>query len=237
MLKGDNPFEFPNLRYTKTTEESIAINKYQFPKVIISSSGMATAGRVRHHLKHNLWDKKNSLVFVGYQANGTLGRILLDGVKNVKILGEDIKVGAEIYDLPGFSGHADQNTLLDWINKFHKKPKKIFIVHGEEEQAIALSTLIEHLYKIKTVIPDLGDSFKIGKESVEFKKEMIKNSKALKVDIENELELANNQFKALMNNSDLMLDEKILEEKYNRIKNKLISLQHMLMDLNITIGK
>ncbi len=237
VLKGDNPFQFPNLRYTKATEESIALNKYKFPKVIISSSGMATAGRVRHHLKHNLWDKNSSLVFVGYQANGTLGRILLDGVKNVKILGEDIKVGAEIYDLPGFSGHADQAMLLDWINKFHKKPKKIFIVHGEEEQAIALSTLIEHLYKIKTVIPDLGDSFKIGKDQVEFKKEMTRNSETLKEDIEKELELAYNQFKALVNNSDAKLDEKLLDEKYDRIKNKLISLQHMLMDLNITIGK
>ena len=154
ILKGDNPFQFENLRYTRTTEESMALNKFQFPKVIISASGMATAGRVRHHLKHNLWDKRNSLVFVGYQANGTLGRILQDGVKNVKLLGEEIKVEAEIHSLEGFSAHADQNMLLEWINKFKKKPKKIFIVHGEEEPAEALSTLIKHLYKIDTVIPD-----------------------------------------------------------------------------------
>ena len=127
ILKGDNPFQFSNLRYIKSQEESMALNKYTFPKVIISSSGMATAGRIRHHLKHNLWDEKNSLVFVGYQAEGTLGRILLDGKRQVKILGEEIHVRAQIYDIKGFSGHADQNVLLDWINKFKKKPKKKYL--------------------------------------------------------------------------------------------------------------
>ena len=92
ILKGDNPFQFPNLRYIKDQKESVALNKFEFPKVIISSSGMATAGRVRHHLKHNLWDEKNSLVFVGYQAEGTLGRIILNGAKKVKILGEEVAV-------------------------------------------------------------------------------------------------------------------------------------------------
>lgn len=237
ILKGDNPFQFSNLRYTRTTEESMALNKFQFPKVIISSSGMATAGRVRHHLKHNLWDTRNSLVFVGYQANGTLGRILQDGVKNVKILGEEIKVGAEIYSLEGFSAHADQNMLLDWIGRFERKPRKVFIVHGEEEESEALSTLIEHLYKINTVIPNLGDSFKIEKYDFELKKGIKIAPVMLKEDIENELELAYNQFKALIDKSDDMLDEKVLSKKYDGIKNKLIDLQHMLMDLNMTIGK
>ncbi len=111
ILKGDNPFSFSNLRYIRSQEESMALNKSNYPKVIISSSGMANAGRVRHHLKHNLWNPKNSLVFVGYQAEGTLGRILLDGVKRVKLLGEEIDVQLEIYDLEGFSGHADQKNL------------------------------------------------------------------------------------------------------------------------------
>lgn len=237
ILKGDNPFEFSNLRYTKATEESKLLNKYEFPKVIISASGMATAGRVRHHLKHNLWDKRNSLVFVGYQANGTLGRILLDGIKNVKILGEDIKVGAEIYSLEGFSAHADQSMLLDWISKFKTKPKKIFIVHGEEEQANALSKLIEHLYKIKTVIPNLGDKFKIEKFKVELKESGEIQTEMIKENIENELELTYNQFKALMNRSSEITDDKLIASKYDGIKNQLIDLQHILMDLNMTIGK
>ena len=237
ILKGDNPFEFSNLRYTKATEESKLLNKYEFPKVIISASGMANAGRVRHHLKHNLWDKRNSLVFVGYQANGTLGRILLDGVKNVKILGEDIKVGAEIYSLEGFSAHADQSMLLDWISKFKTKPKKIFIVHGEEEQSNALSKLIERLYKIKTVIPNLGDKFKIEKFKVELKESGEIQTEMFKEDIENQLELTYNQFKALMNRSSEITDDKLIASKYDGIKNQLIDLQHILMDLNITIGK
>lgn len=113
IQKGDNPFIFSNLRYIKDQEESMALNKYEFPKVIISSSGMATAGRVRHHLKHNLWNEKNSLVFVGYQAEGTLGRIILNGVQKVKILGEEVAVNSKVYSLEGLSGHAIKLCL--WI--------------------------------------------------------------------------------------------------------------------------
>ena len=237
ILSGDNPFTFSNLRYTKATEESKLLNKYEFPKVIISASGMATAGRVRHHLKHNLWDKKNSLVFVGYQANGTLGRILLDGVKNVKLLGEDIKVGAEIYSLEGFSAHADQKMLLDWIGAFKVKPKKIFIVHGEEEEAGALSQLIENLYKIKTLVPNLGDSFKVEKNDFRLKERGQLETERLKENIENELEVTYNLFEALRDKSSDITDGKLLASKYDGIKNQLIDLQHILMDLNITMGK
>lgn len=237
ILKGDNPFQFSNLRYIKSQEESMALNKYTFPKVIISSSGMATAGRIRHHLKHNLWDEKNSLVFVGYQAEGTLGRILLDGKRQVKILGEEIHVKAQIYDIKGFSGHADQNMLLDWINKFKKKPKKIFVVHGEEEPANALSTLIRHLYKIETIIPNINDSFSIAKNEVELTKGIEILPEMLREDIENELKTAYNQFEALINKSSEMVDDKLLTKKYDEIKNRLIDLQHRLMDLNIIVGK
>ncbi|WP_333656999.1 MBL fold metallo-hydrolase [Tissierella praeacuta] len=237
VLKGDNPFEFDNLRYIKSQEESMALNKYTFPKVIISSSGMATAGRIRHHLKHNLWDKRNSLVFVGYQAEGTLGRVLLDGKKQVKILGEEINVGAEIYDIEGFSGHADQNVLLDWINKFKKKPKKIFIVHGEEESATALSTLIEHLYKIETIIPNIGNSFNIDGDEVELTRSIEILPDVVRRDIENEFRIAYNQFEALIDKSSQMIDNKILIQRYDEIKNQLIDIQHRLMDLNIMIGR
>ncbi len=237
ILRGDNPFEFDNLRYIRSQEESMALNKYTFPKVIISSSGMATAGRIRHHLKHSLWDEKNSLIFVGYQAEGTLGRLLLDGKRQVKILGEEIHVRAQIYDIEGFSGHADQNVLLDWINKFKKKPKKIFIVHGEEEPANALSTLIKHLYKIETIIPNMGDSFNIAKNEVELTKGIEILPEMLREDIENELKTAYNQFEALINKSSEMVDDKLLAKKYDEIKNRLIDLQHRLMDLNIIVGK
>lgn len=237
ILRGDNPFEFENLRYVKTQEESMALNKYKFPKVIISSSGMATAGRIRHHLKHNLWDEKNSLVFVGYQAEGTLGRILLDGKKRVKILGEEINVKAEIYNLRGFSGHADQPMLLHWIGRFRKKPKKIFIVHGEEEPATILSKEINKLFGIETIIPNLGDSYNIEKSEVELTSTVDILPSMLKEDIEKELKAAYSQFEALIDKSSDLLDEKLLTKKYDEIKNQLIDLQHILMDLNISIGK
>lgn len=237
ILKGDNPFEFENLRYIKSQQESMALNKYDFPKVIISSSGMATAGRIRHHLKHNLWDAKNSLVFVGYQANGTLGRILLDGVKKVKILGEEISVKSEIYDLEGFSGHADQNVLLDWVSKFKKKPKKIFIVHGEEQPATALSILIKHLHNIDTIIPDMNDSFKIVENDIELDKVIEISPTILRKNLDIELKEAYNLFEALIDKSSGNIDEELLIKKYDGIRNQLIDLQHNLMDLNIMIGK
>jgi metallo-beta-lactamase family protein len=237
ILRGDNPFEFKNLRYVKTQEESMALNKFEFPKVIISSSGMATAGRIRHHLKHNLWDNRNSLVFVGYQAQGTLGRILLDGKKKVKILGEEIDVKAEIYDLEGFSGHADQKALLNWLNNFQIKPKKIFIIHGEEEAATQLSTLITHLYRVETIIPNIGDSFNIAKDDVELTKRERLTPIMLKEDIENEFKTAYNQFEALIDKSGRLVDDKVLAANYDEIKNQLIELQHTLMELNIIIGK
>lgn len=237
ILRGDNPFEFQNLKYSRSQEESMLLNKSKFPKVIISSSGMATAGRVRHHLKHNLWDQKNSLVFVGYQAEGTLGRILRDGKKRVKILGEEIDVKAEIYDLEGFSGHADQNVLLDWVENFKKKPKKIFIVHGEEDVATALSTLINHLYKIETIIPNIGDSFSIHSTEVELVRGIDISPTLLRENIENELKSAYNKFEALLDKSNNIMDDKVITKEYDLIKNQLIDLQNTLMDLNILMGR
>jgi len=132
IKKGVKLLSFPNLIFTDSTEDSIALNYDPTPKVIISSSGMCEAGRIRHHLKYNLWRKECSIVFVGYQANGTLGRILLDGVKKVKLLGEEITVLATIYNFTSLSAHADRDGLLKWINSFDEKPDKVFITHGED---------------------------------------------------------------------------------------------------------
>ena len=130
---GDNPLDFPGLQFTKSADESRALNERKDSAIIISASGMCEAGRIKHHLKHNLWRKESTILFVGYCAVGTLGRKLIDGAKKVKLFGEDISVNARIETIDGFSGHADKDGLLEWIGKFNKKPKKIFIVHGEEE--------------------------------------------------------------------------------------------------------
>ena len=132
LNKGLNPLHFPNLTFTDSAEESKAINYNPTPKVIIASSGMIEGGRIRHHLKHNLWNKNNSMIFVGFQARGTMGRNLLEGAKRVKLLGEEIKVSASIYNFTGLSAHADRDGLLKWINSFDKKPDKVFVVHGED---------------------------------------------------------------------------------------------------------
>lgn len=133
LEQGDDPLQFEGLIFTKSPEESAKINKIKSGAVVISSSGMCEAGRIKHHLKHNLWRKESSIVFVGYQAPGTLGRSILDGAKKVKLFGEEVAVNAKIYNLHGLSGHADKNGLLKWINAFRIKPKEIMLVHGDKE--------------------------------------------------------------------------------------------------------
>ena len=132
IKKGINPIMFPGLHLAITSDESKAINFENTPKVIISASGMCEAGRIRHHLKHNLWRQECTILFVGYQANGTLGRAIVEGAKEVRLFGETIEIRAKIEKLVGMSGHADKAGLLRWITGFSKKPDKVFIVHGED---------------------------------------------------------------------------------------------------------
>ncbi|MFR5602521.1 MAG: MBL fold metallo-hydrolase RNA specificity domain-containing protein, partial [Lachnospiraceae bacterium] len=133
LKQGINPISFPGLKLSITSEESKNINFDSRPKVIISASGMCDAGRIRHHLKHNLWRKECSVVFAGYQAIGTLGRALVEGEKTVRLFGETIEVEAKIEQMEGISGHADRTGLLQWINAFQEKPKYVFPVHGDDQ--------------------------------------------------------------------------------------------------------
>ncbi len=132
VSRGINPISFPGLKTSITSDESRAINFDDEPKVIISAAGMCDAGRIRHHLKHNLWREESTILFVGYQAAGTLGRILLDGVTEVKLFGEEILVKAQIRKLAGVSGHADRDGLLAWLQGFKKRPERVFVVHGDD---------------------------------------------------------------------------------------------------------
>ncbi len=148
------------LHFTKKQNESMALNRIKREAIIISSSGMCEGGRVKHHLKHNLWRKESSIVFVGYQAEGTLGRQIVDGAKTVEVLGEDIVVRAGIHTLGGFSAHADQGELLDWIGQFKNRPE-IFIVHGEEKSSLAFQAAIKERFGFKTHIPRVAESYEI----------------------------------------------------------------------------
>ncbi len=143
IMKGDNPLEFPGLKFTQTAEESKALNEDDTPSIIISASGMCDVGRIKHHLKHNLWNPKSTILFVGYQAPGTLGYSIVNGAKTVKIFGEEIAVNARVEYIEGYSGHADQEGLMDFIYSFINKPKHIFLVHGEEESQDILAQKIE----------------------------------------------------------------------------------------------
>ncbi len=136
--RGIDPIKFENLRLSVTVEESKLINENPEPKVILSASGMCEAGRIRHHLKHNLWKPENLILFVGYQAEGTLGRIILDGAESVRLFGEDIAIKAEIKSLKGTSGHADREGLISWLEKFSRKPRTVYLNHGTEESIASL---------------------------------------------------------------------------------------------------
>ena len=161
IKRGDNPLEFNGLQFTQTAEESKALNQDTRPAIILSASGMCDVGRIKHHLKHNLWNPKSTILFVGYQAPGTLGRSIVEGAKKVKIFGEEIAVNARVEYIEGYSGHADQTWLLNFIYSFTNPPKHVFLVHGEPEGQLELKEKIEQTSECKVIIPNFGDSFEL----------------------------------------------------------------------------
>ncbi len=164
--KGINPIAFDGLETSVTSDDSRAINFDKEPKVIISASGMCEAGRIRHHLKHNLWREESTILFVGYQAEGTLGRMLIDGADSVKLFGEKIGVKAHIEILDGVSGHADKQGLIDWINGFKVKPKREFIVHGQDEVTDEFAKCLADEYGYETFAPYSGAEFDLLTNSI-----------------------------------------------------------------------
>ena len=159
VQQGINPIGFPGLRMAITSDESKMINFNDKPKVILSASGMCEAGRIRHHLKHNLWRKDSTILFVGYQVPGTLGNMLLNGAKEVKLFGETIEVQAKIENLPGISGHADVNQLTKWVSMFDPKPQRGFIVHGEDKVTEQFAAHIHEELGLEAYAPFSGDAF------------------------------------------------------------------------------
>jgi metallo-beta-lactamase family protein len=161
IRKGHHPLQMPNMKYSHTKDESMAINKIKSGAIIISASGMCDAGRIQYHLLHNLWRPECTIMFVGYQAEGTLGRQIISGEKTVELFGKEISVEARIEDNRAYSAHADQKDLLNWLDHFKKKPKTVFIVHGEEEAQETLAHLIQEKLAIETVIPDWRDRIEL----------------------------------------------------------------------------
>lgn len=165
IQSGDNPLEFPGLQFTKTADESKSLNEMDGAAIIISASGMCDVGRIKHHLKHHIWNPNSTILFVGYQAPGTLGRRIVDGAKTIKIFGEEIAVNARIEYIEGYSGHADQEWLMNFIYSYAIKPKHIFLVHGEAEGQIILKNKILEDLNIPVTIPEYGETYEL-KEKV-----------------------------------------------------------------------
>ncbi|MDU2065247.1 MAG: MBL fold metallo-hydrolase [Sporomusaceae bacterium] len=169
VASGKGPADWPNLRFTKTAEESKNINTMDQSAVIISASGMADAGRILHHLKHNLWRSDSTVLFVGYQAQGSLGRRIIEGAKRVKIMGEEVAVKAKICNLEGFSAHADQQQLLHWLSSFKEPPAGVFIVHGEINMSEPFAKVVEETIQAPAYIPAYGDAITITGRHYEVK--------------------------------------------------------------------
>jgi metallo-beta-lactamase family protein len=173
---GDHPLDFENLKFTRTADESKALNAIPGSKIIISASGMCDAGRIKHHLKHNLWRKDSTVLFVGYQAQGTLGRKIVDGAEKVRIFGEEVAINAKIQMIDGFSGHADKNGLISWIKKIENPPIKVFLVHGEEDSIKSLSEALEDKLNLLCEIPYRNDAYLLNtKKAIETTDKNIKS--------------------------------------------------------------
>ena len=168
VREGINPISFGGLKLAITSEESKAINFDETPKVIISASGMCDAGRIRHHLKHNLWRPECTILFVGYQSVGTLGRAIVDGASEVRLFGESIMVRAQIKKLTGMSGHTDKNGLIEWISAFEEKPKKVFVVHGEDSVCTGFAETLKIEYGQRAYAPYSGTIFDLTSGKLEY---------------------------------------------------------------------
>ncbi len=177
MERGENPLLFPGLHTYVTIEESKFLNVDQKPKVIISASGMCEAGRVCHHLKYNLWRRECTILFAGYQAEGTLGRRIYDGAESVKLFGDEVAVNAHIETLVGISGHADKEGLLDFVAQMQEKPSQIFVNHGEDTSASEFAQSLEREFSLKAMAPFSGTTYDLLKGEFEVIAEGVRVSK------------------------------------------------------------
>lgn len=239
IIKGDNPLDFKNLRFTRTSAESMWLNSDPTPKVIISASGMCDAGRIKHHLKHNLWNSKASIVFVGYQAEGTLGKLIVDGAEEVTLFGEKVKVNAEIHNLEGFSGHADRDGLLAWLKGFRQEPKHIFLVHGETTAKEDFAKTVEaQLGYHPTVVNGNWeftletDSFVNVDEAMEdaVDEDTLNNLRSNLLEIHRGIE-------DILYNAKLAVGQDISKEKLSKINNMVLELEKATINLGSAVSE
>ena len=239
ILKGDNPLDFKNLKFTRTAQQSQGLNMNHEPKVIISASGMCEAGRIRHHLKHNLWDSRNSIIFVGYQAEGTLGKMLVEGAKEITMFGEVIQVNAEIYNLGGFSGHADQNSLFTWLAGFQQKPKQVFLVHGEEDSKKDFGQLIHDKLGYEPVVLLGNSEFELDMDTaqvVNYEEAMAQAAQDEEIQkVRKSIADIHSNIENILYHTDLAINGDITEAKLIQINNVVQELKKATMVLGTTV--
>lgn len=235
IMQGDNPLEFPGLKFTQTAEESKALNEDATPSIIISASGMCEVGRIKHHLKHNLWNPKSTILFVGYQAPGTLGYSIVNGAKTVKIFGEEIAVNARIEYIEGYSGHADQEGLMNFIYSFINKPKHIFLVHGETDSQDILGEKIRIETGIGVTIPEFGETYEINQieERIEMTHKIERKvAKTLRTEIMERLEKLKQEIRDMDSYVRQDIEDSTLkDEDIFRINEKIKELEKQIINV------
>ena len=232
MERGDNPLEFPGLKFTQTADESKALNESNEPAIIISASGMCDVGRIKHHLKHNIWNPKSTILFVGYQAPGTLGYSIVNGAKKVTIFGEEFAVNARIEYIEGYSGHADQEWLMNFIYSFITRPKHIFLVHGEEESQEVLRNKILEETGIGVSIPEYGETYELSDELTIVNKIKVKRSNTIKQEIMNRLSKLQNEIQDMNNIVEQDVNDLSLrDEDMFRINEKIKDLEKKILNI------
>lgn len=244
IMKGDHPLDFKNLIFTRSSQESQALNFNSEPKVIMSASGMCDAGRIKHHLKHNLWNARNSIVFVGYQAEGTLGKRIKDGEKSVSIFGEKIYVNAEIDSLEGMSGHADRDSLLNWLSGFEKEPKEIFLVHGETQSKLDFAAYVKEKLGYDCIpvnevaeyeLTGAADTAALAQKAAEAVETNITPEEAIQ--IREKFYALHDDFERLLYNATLAVDgDRISSRKAEEINNTLLSLEKEILSLGAEVS-
>ena len=237
ILSGDNPLDFKNLKFTRNTADSQMLNADRSAKVIISASGMCEAGRIRHHLKHTLWDARNSIVFVGYQAEGTLGRSLVQGAKEVKLFGEPVSVNAEIYNLEGFSGHADQAGLIDWLSGFQTAPKQVFLVHGEYQSKHDFADKIRGTLGLNPVVIESNSEFELETGTLLSKEEIIKEAidEEAVSKLQDKLAEVEKNLEGLLESARGAVSGEISPEKLAAINNIVLELEKASLNLGSSV--
>ena len=229
---GNNPLEFPGLKFTRTADESKALNESQEPSIIISASGMCDVGRIKHHLKHNIWNPKSTILFVGYQAPGTLGHSIVNGAKKVTIFGEEMAVNARIEYIEGYSGHADQEWLMNFVYSFISKPKHIFLVHGEDDSQTVLKNKILEGTGIGVSIPEYGETYELSDELRIVNKLRPRKARTLKQEVLSRLDKLDDEIKdmEIIVRQD-MDDENLRDEDIFRINEKIKDLEKQILNV------